>query len=262
MRRGDILPPPPNARSGFTLVELLVAMLIASFMTILILGFTLDFWGSMGVLSNQSETLVERENAGDRLRTLLNVTSKLINQNSVADSYPLVAADSSHWQLIHAVPESIPMPASGTYAPVFYFDAPSVNASKSFIMNGSSPYYDEFVLYLNGTTKQLMLRKLANPNASGDSIVTSCPAANASSTCPADAAISGDLTSVDVNYYSRSGNIINYQSSTDPTTGEYNGPDFPNVEVVQLTLHYSRRAIINGSATSISQTVVRVAPRN
>ena len=251
-----------HVQAGFTLVELLVAMLIASFMTILILGFTLDFWGSMGVLSSDEATFVERENAGDRLRTLFNVTSKFINQNSISDSHPMAAADSSHWELLHAVPTTIVMPASGSYAPVFYFTAPSVNASKSFIMNGASPYYDEFVLYLNGTTKQLVLRQLANPGASGDTVITSCPAAAASSSCPADVAISGDLTSVDTNYYSRSGNIINYQSSTDPDTGEYNGPDFPNVEVVQLTLHFSRRATINGAAPSISQIVVRVAPRN
>lgn len=248
--------------TGFTLIELMVAMLIASFMTILILGFTLDFWGSLGVLSNDSATFVERETAGDRLRTLLNVASKFINQNSIADNYPLAAADTTHWELIHAVPENIPMPASGSITPVFYFNAPSVDGSGNFIMNGSAPYYDEFVLYLNGSTQQLMLRKLANPSASGDTVITTCPAADATSSCPADTAISGDITSVDVNYYSRSGNIINYESSTDPTTGDFNGPDFPNVEVVQLTLHYSRRAIINGSATSLSQTVIRVAPRN
>ena len=247
--------------AGFTLIELLVAMLIASFMTILILGFTLDFWGNMGVLASDNATFVERENAGDRLRTLLNVASKLINQNSISDANPLVAADATHWQLIHAVPETISMPASGSYTPVFYFDAPSVNSSKSFIMNGSVHYYDEFILYLNGTTKRLMLRNLANPNASGDTITTSCPTAVTGS-CPADTVISDDLASVEVNYYSRSGNIINYQSSTDPITGDYNGPDFSNVEVVQLTLHYSRRATINGAASSISQTVVRVAPRN
>ena len=248
--------------AGFTLLELLISMILALFMMALVLQFTFDFWGSMGSLASDSATLVERENAGDRLRDLLNSASKLINQNSINDANPLVSADSTHWLYIHAHPQTIAMPASGSYTPVFYYDAPSVNSSKGFIMNGSQPYYDEFILYLDGSSNQLMLRSLANPSASGDIVTTTCPPASATATCPADAIISSDLTSVDVNYYSRSGNVIDYESSVDPLTNEYNGPDFSEVEVVQLTLHYSRRATINGAAVSTSQTVVRVALRN
>ena len=129
-------------------------------------------------------------------------------------------------------------------------------------MNGAQPYYDEFILYLNGSTKQLLLRTLANPNASGDLHKTSCPAASASSSCPADLIMSDTITSVDTAYYSKSGNTIDFTSSTDPITGQYDGPDFPVVEVISITLHLNVRATIEGTTATTNQTVIRVALRN
>src|SRR5262249_40684411 len=111
---------PGTQQVGFTLLELLISMLLALFMMALVLQFTFYFCGSMGALSSDSATLVERENAGDRLRDLLNASAKLINQNSISDAnvFPVVAADSTHWESIHAHPQTISKPASGTYTPI------------------------------------------------------------------------------------------------------------------------------------------------
>lgn len=260
------IPRLPSRMAGFTLPELIVAMILTVFFAGVVLTFMFDFWGSVATLQADGETFVERQNAGDRVRTLLNAASHLINQNSLADSNTEVVdpgdVTGTHWLLIHAVPGNVPMPASGQYTPVFYFEAPSVDANKNFIMNGSQNYYDEFVFYLNGTTRQLLVRTLVNPSATGDALKTTCPPASATSSCPADTVISSDLTSVDVNYFSKSGNVINYQSSTDPLTGQYNGPDFPTVEVVQMTLHLQRNAAIDGATSTSNQTIIRVALRN
>lgn len=257
---------PDTSQAGFTLVELIVAMILIVFFSGMVLTFMFDFWGSAATLQTDSETLVERENAEDRVRSLLNVTSHLIDQNSIADSNVEVPdpgdSTGTHWLLIHAIPETITMPASGQYASVFYFQAPSVDANKNFILSGAQEYYDEYVFYLNGSTKQMLVRSLANPNATGNALTTTCPPASATSGCPADTVISSDVTSVDLNYYSKSGNVINYESSTDPSTGQYDGPDFPAVEVVQLTIHLQRNAAIDGATSTSNQTVIRVALRN
>jgi hypothetical protein len=69
---------------------------------------------------------------------------------------------------------------------VIIIAVPAVDASRNYIIDPDtgSPYMNELVYYKNGTT--LMERKLANPNASGNSLTTSCPDAFASISCPAD----------------------------------------------------------------------------
>ena len=252
-------------QSGFSIPELIIVMTITAFLSVLILGFALDFWGTTASLENSSETFVTRQNSGDALRDALNVGSTLISQNSLPDSHTNVPdpsdASGTHWLLIHAIPGSTPMPTSGD-TPLFYYTAPSTDSSKNFILNGTQPYYDEFVLYLNASSKQLLLRTIANPYASGNRLTTSCPPAQATASCPADKVMGADVSSIDTRYFSRSGNTINYTSITDPNTGQYIGPDFQAVEVVELTLHLSRKATIHGTADTSNETIIRVALRN
>lgn len=253
-------------QQGFTLVELVVYMTLAVMFTILVFSFMFDFWGSAATLENDSETFVTRQDAGDSLRDRLNSAAHLISQNSIADTNREVNEPTdttgTYWEIIHAQPKTITMPASGSYASVIYYEAPSIDSSKNYIMNGNQPYDDEFVLYLNGSTKQLLLRTLVNPSASGDRLKTSCPASAATSSCPADTIIASDITAVDTRYFSRSGNTIDYTSVTDPVSGLPVGPDFPSVEVVELTLHLGRNSTVNGSQSTANETIVRVALRN
>ena len=255
--------PITRSQQGFTLVELLVAMILTVMFTGLVLSFMINFWSGAASLANDTATFVTRQNAGDSLRDKLNAASQLITQNSLSDTHPMVDDGSgTHWIVIHAQPQTIPMPASGTYTPVIYYEAPSVDSSKNFIMNGAQPYYDEFVLYLEGSTKDLRLRTLVNPSASGDRLTTSCPTAYATASCPEDTIIATDVTAVATRYFSRSGNTIDYTSITDPTTGGYIGPDFPSVEVVELTVKIGRSSTINGGTDTSNETIVRVAMRN
>ena len=129
-------------------------------------------------------------------------------------------------------------------------------------MNGVQPYEDEYVLYLNGTTKQLLLRTLANSSASGNRAITSCPAAVATTSCPADKIIASDLGSVDIRYFSRSGGTIDWTSIFDSATNTYVGPDEPAVEVLELTLNISTKAVFQTSNTTTSSTVICIALRN
>jgi hypothetical protein len=257
---------PHTDASGFTLIELLVYIILVGMLSTLVIKAMLDYWSGAATLVNDNETFVQREDAGDTLRTYLNAGAALVNQNTVTDAHPAIGDPSdstgTYWELIHAIPGSIAMPASSSYTPVFYFSAPSVDSSRSFIMNGLQPYYDDFMLYMNGSTKQLLMRKLINPNASSDRLKTTCPPAYATSSCLADTVVSDDVSSVETSYYSKSDISIDYTSSTDPITGQYNGPDFANAEVVSITLHLARRSVIGGGTATNNEVVVRVALRN
>lgn len=251
---------------GFTVPELLSVMAVTILFSGLIIYFTFEFWRSSATLSNDLETYSNRLTAGDRLREALNPSSGLIIQNSISDSNtgdpdPLLPSN-EYWVPLHAIPGDTAMGAAGTIKPILYFKAPSVSTSKTVIVNGEIPYEDEYVLYMDGTTKQLRMRVLANPSASPNRNTTTCPPAAVSGTCPIDRLIAENISSVSLRYFSRSGNLMDYTSIIDPLTGEYIGPDLPAVEVVELVLYVSKKSTLQGGADSTSQTIIRVALRN
>jgi hypothetical protein len=251
---------------GLSLVELVVVMVLTLAFSGMVISFALDYWGSATSLKNDSETFVTRQNLGDVLRDRLNVASGLITQNSLPDLNTHLAevgdVSGTHWVVQHAIPKTIPLPPPNQFLPVIYYTAPSVTSAKVPIMNGAQPFYDEFILYLEGSTKKLYLRNLVNPGASANRLRTTCPPATATTICPSDKLVASDVTSVTTRYFSRSGNLIDWTSMTDPLTGAYIGPDFPSVEVVELTINLGRKAIIKGAQDTGNQTIVRVALRN
>ncbi len=267
MRIQDVLKRlPTDSQRGFTVVELIVVMTLTLIFSGLVLNFALDYWGSTTSLKNSNETLITRQTAADTLRSNLERAAGLIGQNSIGDTNTAVSDPSepsgSYWLTLHAVPQTISIPADGAYAPVFYYTAPSTDTNHQWIMNGLEPFYDEFVLYLDGSSKELLLRTLANPSASGNRRETSCPKPAVTTTCPGDRIVSGDISSVETKYFSHSGNTIDYQSIVDTDTGAYIGPDFQSVEVVEVKLNLFRKATINGTNDTSASTTVRIALRN
>lgn len=253
-------------QAGYTLPELLTTMLITSMFVSIIMFFTFSYWRYGFLLEADLDTFITRLNAGDYLREALSNSSGLIIQNSISDGNthnPDPAITSNlYWTPLHAVPGNTPIGAAGTTTPLLYFKRPSVSTANTVIMNGTQPYEDEYVLYLNGTTKQLLVRSLANPNASGNRLLTSCPPASATTACPADKVIAMDISSMDMRYFSRTGNLMNHQSITDPSTGEYIGPDYPAVEVVEFTINITKKPVLQKTNATSNSTIIRIALRN
>jgi len=255
-----------NRQAGFTIVELLSVMIVTLMFSGLIIYFTFNYWRTTATLSNDLDAFVSRLNAGDRLRDAFNESSGLIVQNSIADSHtgspdPAIPSG-NYWKPLHAIPGDTTIGGSDTITPLLYFRSPSINTSKDVILNGQLPYEDEQVLYLDGTTKQLRMRILANTNATGNRKTTTCPAASVSSSCPIDRLIGENISKVGLRYFSRSGNLMDYTSIVDSATGQYIGPDFPAVEVVEITLYVYKKSTLKGGADTTSQTIVRIALRN
>ena len=252
-------------QSGLTVMELLVAIVVAGILTMTITSFSLHYWSNAAVLQNNEQAFVSRLNAGDFLRTIINGANNMVIQNDLPDSHTLNAdpanVSGNYWLPIHAIPGTTSMGASGTYTPLLYMTRPSIDNSKNIVMNGTTPYLDNVILYLNGSTKQLEARLLANPSASNNRTKTTCPSASASNACPPDLVIADDVSSISLRYFSKSGNTIDYTSLTDGN-GNYIGPDFPSVEVVEMTINLSKKARVHSGANTTNQTIIRVALRN
>lgn len=252
-----------NDQSGFTLPELIVVMTVSTVLVGVLMLFTFSYWQYSYVSQANQETFTDRLNASDYLRENLGTSSGMVNQTSIADSNTGVADpfNPDLWVAVHAVPGNTTY-GSGDITPIAYYERYSTNASGQIIMNGLLPYEDEFVLYLHKPTRSLMVRTLANPNAPANRALTSCPTASASTTCPADKTLSGNIDSVDKRFFSRSGVIIDWTSIYDSSIGQYVGPDNSVVEVVEFTINISTKPVFQKSNTTSSSTVIRVALRN
>lgn len=251
---------------GMTIVELLAVIITSAIIMTLVTAFALNFWTDTAVVESDENTFVSRLNAGDYLRDAVDSAVGLINQNDLPDAHAGKPDPSdptnTYWEVIHAVPGTISMGGNGTLTPIIYFNRPSIDTSKNIIMNGSIPYEDDVVLYMDGSTKQLLARVIANPYAPNNRAKTTCPVSASSQSCPADTVVAENVSAVDTRYFSRSGNTIDYTSIVDPNTGGYAGPDFPAVEVVEFNLKLFKKAQLHNGADTSNETIIRVALRN
>ncbi|GAC1502585.1 MAG: hypothetical protein NVS1B10_07400 [Candidatus Saccharimonadales bacterium] len=255
-----------SSEGGLTIVELLVVIAVSSILMTIISAFGLDYWGHTVTLSGDEKTLVSRMNASDYLNNAIDQSSGLIIQNDLPDNNT-GAPDPSissgyYWIPLHAKPGLVSMGGNGVITPLLYFNRPSINTTQNIILNGTTQYQDDVVLYMNGSTKQLLARTLANPYATNNRAKTSCPPAVASNSCPADTVVADNVTGISMRYFSRSGNPIDYTSIVDPLTNQYIGPDFPAVEIVEFTLNLYQKAQLHNAVNSVNQTVIRVALRH
>lgn len=240
-------------------------MVVTGIFVGLILTFTFNYWRYGSLMEADLDTFVTRLNAGDSLRELLGSSAGLIIQNSLPDDNPNVPdpddTTGQYWLPIHAVQGNIAVTSSGA-TPVIYFTRLSFNSNNQVIMNGAQPYEDEYMLYIDNVSHQLRLRTIANSSASGNRLVSSCPVGSTTPTCPADKVIASDLSSIDMRYFSRTGNLIDHHSVFDPNTNTYIGPDYPVVEVVELKLNLTKKPFLQKINATQNSTIIRVALRN
>jgi prepilin-type N-terminal cleavage/methylation domain-containing protein len=263
-------------KDGFTLIELIVVTALTAILSAVILQFSLSYMRFSSIVQSDSSAFVERLNASDYLRENLGLSSGLIAQNSINDNNTLVTdSDPQHWQVLYPISNTT-YGTTSSVTPLLYFKKYSKDSSGTLISSGTSYYEDEYVLYHDGSSQQLRVRTLANPDAAGNVRLTTCPVANASATCPADLVLMDNITSVKLRYFSRAGIELSVTSSgTDalgntvtpctntvyPYTGCI-GANFNIVEVVEITLNLQTQPLGTHSVTTKSATVIRIALRN
>jgi prepilin-type N-terminal cleavage/methylation domain-containing protein len=158
-----------NRQSGFTLVEVTVAVAVMAIIAVTFIGVVAHYFvvisrnnalSEMTLTSqNLLRTTVENIRYGDGVR----------QTNQITDPY----SPTGGWN-------------TNNSSFVIIIAVPALNSSKQYIIDPStgSPYMNELVYYKSGST--LMERILANPSATGNRMHTSCPPASATSSCAAD----------------------------------------------------------------------------
>lgn len=173
-----------RSQAGFTLVELIVAISVFAVIGVTFLGLTVNYFvvitrnnelAEMTVNSqNLLRTTVENIRFGDGIRQ----TNQISDPNAPTGGWN---TNNSSFVIVIAVP--------------------ALDSSHNYIIDPDtgSPYMNELVYYKNGT--DLMERKLANPSASGNTLLTTCPAAKATQSCPADTHLADYVSSMTFTMY-------------------------------------------------------------
>jgi len=154
---------------GFTLVELNLSITIMAILLVSILAIFTNYF----VTTTRTNTLISMTtDSQNLLRTAveeLRYGAGVRQTNSITDAN----APSGGWNTSNA-------------NFVIIIAVPAVDAERNYIIDSStgSPYMNELVYYKSGSI--LYKRILAHPDATSNNTTTSCPPANASSSCPAD----------------------------------------------------------------------------
>lgn len=216
-----------NKQQGYTLVELLVVISLISILSLALFGASLNYFtlitrnnASIDMTASSQDLLratVDNLRYGDGVRQ----TNTIIDPNAPAGGWNTSNSDF-----------------------VIVIATPALDSSQNYIIDSDtgSPYMNELVYYKSGNS--LMERTLANPNAAGDTLVTSCPPALATSSCPADKNLADYFSSMSFTMYDQDA-----AQTSDPT----------QARSIEINLTMSRQLF--GSPITLSNDI-RVTLRN
>jgi len=177
-------------KAGFTLVELLVTIVIITILSLAIMNF-------VGIWLQDSSIARARAALLQNAQTALDTANKDIMQSGSADQnnrYPDAYAPGA--------PSNTLSWASSSNTLVL---AEAAEDSSGHIIfsdpNKYIPQKDNSIYFVSNKT---LYRRTLSSGTSGDATVTTCPAAHATSSCPADKVIATGVTNFSVQYYDAS----------------------------------------------------------
>ena len=158
-----------NTQKGFTIVEMILAVSISAVIAATLLTISLRYTGEMlraritADLAIESQILLRSIVEDTRLADALSSTNAISDTNAPSGGW--VTSDPSN---------------------VLIIESPAINSTRDILYDSATslPYKNEVVYYALGTS--MYRRSLKNSAAAGNIMTTTCPAASATATCPAD----------------------------------------------------------------------------
>ena len=173
-----------SCQAGFTLVEITVVTAVLGIICVTFMGMVTSYFVTINRNNQLTEMTVNSQNLlrstveslrfGDGVRQ----TNQLSGPGTSVGSW---STSDSNFVIVIAVP--------------------ALDSNKDYIINPDtgSPYMNEYVYYKDGST--LMRRKLANADAPGNTLITTCAPNIATASCPADTELAKYVQSMIFTFY-------------------------------------------------------------
>ncbi len=186
-------------QSGLTIVELSIALTVTAILMTVVVSFSVDKLRQNALQSIKYQQLTTAQTGVGQILTDVRVASNAADNNAIQDpNAPGAPTNQLSWT------------SDGTH---LVLSTAATDANHNVLWQDSLDYVsykNNIVYFLSGTT--LYRRVLANTSASGNAAVTTCPAADATASCPADHAVLGNVQTFDVQYLS------SVNSTVDPSS--------------------------------------------
>lgn len=179
---------------GFTLVELNLSIVLMGILMVSLLAVFTNFFVIITRTNAMVDMTVDSQSLLRSVVEELRYGAGVRQTNTITDANAPVGG----WN-------------TGNSNFVIVIAVPAVDSNRNYIINTDtgSPYLNEMVYFKQGN--MLYKRTLAHPDAAGNSVLTSCPAASATATCPADKALINSLDTMVFTLYDQDNAVI-----TDP----------------------------------------------
>jgi prepilin-type N-terminal cleavage/methylation domain-containing protein len=183
--------PKKHSESGFTLIELLLVMIIMSIISLTLANFITDWLQASSLAQARTNLLTTTETSLDTVTNDVRLSGNADQNNRWPDPY--APGGQFGWK-------------SGSQTLVLAKVA--TDSSTNIIYSDPAKYIsqkDNKIYYLSGST---LYRRTLTSDSPNDRAVTTCPPANATSSCPADTTVATGVSSLAFTYYDASEQIV------------------------------------------------------
>lgn len=170
--------------AGFSLVELMIAIGVASVLSTVLLAISLGFAADVFRSRATAELAVESHFVLQSIIEDIRLSDGVLAENTIEDSH----APDDNWTTDDALNRLV-------------LSSPAIDTNRNIIYDQTTglPYKNQFIYYIDDST--LYKRSLKDSAATGNVIVTTCPVSAASSSCPADRSLTSNITDMTLEFY-------------------------------------------------------------
>lgn len=171
-------------QSGFSLVELLMAVAIASILSTVLVAFTLTYVADVFRSRATAELAVESHFVLQTMIEDIRLADGIATINDITDANAPIGG----WTTSDINNRII-------------INSPAVTSVRDIIYDESTgyPYRNQFIYFISGSI--LYKRVLSNTGATGNNAITTCPPLVASSSCPGDKDYTSNIENLTLVFY-------------------------------------------------------------
>jgi prepilin-type N-terminal cleavage/methylation domain-containing protein len=196
-----------GAQAGYTLVEMLVAISMATVLVLAVGTFASNSVVSINQDYNKTLVLSNTKEAVNIVARQIRLARSVMASNVIADANaPSAPSNQFSWSGAAGSGSSLilAVPSHSSDGSVIYTDG-----------THTSIYTDNVIFYLDSTTKKLYKRTLKNTSATGNAAVTTCPPSKATASCPADSDVVDDVANLSTIYLKADGTTTTIPNNTE-----------------------------------------------
>lgn len=169
---------------GFTITELILSITVAGFLAAVLFTTTFYYYANVSQSETSSTLALESQNILAQMTEDIRLSDAISGTNAITDPY----SPGGGW--ITSDPSNI-----------IIIESPAIDSNRDIIYDSNTgfPYRNEYVYFTSGTN--MYKRILKNSNAVGNTATKTCPAANATATCPPDRLFSTNVSNMTFTFY-------------------------------------------------------------